>query len=696
MDQFTIQYRDLYWLIRKEIEALAWQINMQMGNQVFIQRQLENLAENRVPALCLKDKFKGKTGVLLGGGPSLDEVLPWVQEHRDKLVIVAVSRVCRRLLDFGVQPHVVVSIDPHPISFDVSKELLRYESGTLLVASHHITPLLAAQWQGPMVYLGPAFPWETSLNVENLPNQGPTVTNTALTVAIEMGLSQIVLAGVDLCYTRDGMTHAKGSNEHKVGPLLGSVNVQVETNGGWMAETRHSFSNAVSMMGNQARNALNRDCRIVNPAAGAARIPNVDFIALEDIEFEPMTQSAESLIDELLPASDSQARSAHNRGMQRELARVNGRLRRIRALTEDALKCNDGLFGRKGMTADFKYKKRMDKIERRLDKEFDDLTPLVKTYGMRHFLRLVRPDKSKEWSDEEIEATGKRYYEAYRASADTVLKVVKRAQTLLKARMQEEQEHVPIEQLADHWEKEHTPGRADVWKQRHQERIGQLSVPQQQRLEKLHNDFESEMSCTETAQMRWSRDNYTLKPVRGKAAVLFENESVQELQTLADSLGKSTQDEAEELHQLVLGYLAELSGEPKQALQHYAAVTSAPQVEDALRRISILTLEIDDAHNALLALDCLAAISPIYEPQYAELLRLLNRPQDALDAYTEYLKKAPDDLGTMLKLGRLYEDMEVWEAARWAYGYVLELDPKNSAAQELLQRLPVAKSESSL
>ena len=53
--------------------------------------------------------------------------------------------------------------------------------------------------------------------------------------------------------------------------------------------------------------------------------------------------------------------------------------------------------------------------------------------------------------------------------------------------------------------------------------------------------------------------------------------------------------------------------------------------------------------------------------------------------YKDYLKKVPDDLATMMKLGTLYKDLRAGEAARMAFNYVLDRDPGNGAAKAMLE-----------
>ena len=232
VDSFLPEYAELNWETRDFIDAFAWKIKVQLGNQTFIARQLENLAENRISAACLKNLFPGKTAVLLAGGPSLDDHLPWIKQHRDQLVVLAVSRIARRLKEVDLVPDIFFSVDPNQASFDVSKEMLYFGDKTLFVNSFHVVPQLLSQWQGPMAFVGNRFPWPEESAQQFINAPGPTVTHTAFGIAMQMGFKQIILAGVDLCFSPEGYSHAKGSYERHAGPQFNQFDTQVRTQPG--------------------------------------------------------------------------------------------------------------------------------------------------------------------------------------------------------------------------------------------------------------------------------------------------------------------------------------------------------------------------------------------------------------------------------------------------------------------------------
>ena len=701
VDAYTSEYRQAVSEITQQLDAVLWAYNCQLSNPTFVQRQLQNLVEEHVPGEVLRDSFSGKTALLLGGGPSLDEVLPWARKHQDEVVILAVSRICRRLREAGVVPHLVVSIDPTELSFDISKELLLLDERVIFAHANHVTYPLLAQWRGRSVFLDRRYPWVSKQDTHNITAAGPTVTNTAFALARAMGFARVVFGGIDLCHSSDGYSHAKGSNERDAGPRLGGTGMRVKTNAGREAETTPDFFNAITSFGIQAVAARDSGIEVINPAADAAVIDGVEYRPLEQIELGDALDAFESL-HACLPVDSPEMRLANLSRMQRELARANGRLRSVVELAEEALECNAGLFGRDGKTADFRHKKRMDKIEHHLDTRLRDVSEIVRMFSSRAFLHM--PPSDRDWTDSEIEQAGNTYYTAYRDNAREVLKLVERAQDRLATAIEEESGGPDFERLFGQWQEDRVPGRAQVWRHRHPRAAAALSTTLQERFASFDSAFQCLMQQRDTSHAIKVRNEVSLTPVRGRLQALFKERNQQELRNTVRQLQNLDAPEAIQLVHLAAAYLAELEDEPDRAFAAYgeliedvradlergAEETPNPRLEDALRRMVFIAMSQDWRDQALLILETLAGLAPAYEPQFAELLRLSGNLEAAANVYTDYLSKAPDDHVAMLRLGKLYRAMGAVEAARTAFAYILESDPDNKAAQSLLEEIETA------
>ncbi len=686
---FPGAYQELFFSIQTLCNQQEYLVRRRLQNQTFKLAQLKNLAENHTPSPCLRNLFQGRTAVLLAGGPSLDDILPWVQEHRDSLLVLAVSRICRRLLDVGLTPDIIFSIDPHQVSFDVSKETLYFWKDSLLVHSYHVSPMLLAQWRGKNIYLGNRFPWQSKLNRESLTMAGPTVSNTALSVAVEMGVSRIILAGVDLCHSRDGYTHAAGSNEHAAGPQLAQTTTQVETNGGWMAETTSDFLSAIDILALQVEHAAEHNTAVINPSPGSARVQGVAHVPLEEITLEPVPQPAREILADI-PASLTIEQRQHDlQQVEEELRWITGQLAHIRKLCQEALECNEGLFGRKGKKQDFKYKKRMDKIERKLNSTYGRSTVFVKEYGAYDLLQMTILGDEGDWTETEIEEAATTYYTKYGETAKTLQKLIDAARKRVRSRRNEDAEQPDCSELFTRWSQEKTPGRLQVWFEQHGKTMQDIPAAMQDRARQLEEEFARLMDSTaDSAHMQRSKKFAELTELRGKILMYFQKKDVQALENLQRSLAQHPDPDAEKYRALCQGLYHELNEEWEKAIEAYQQLFEAQDdilLEDALLRIASISLQRNDLDNGFLALENLSHLSPIYLQQCGDLLRLTGNHQQALDTYLSYLERVPNDIETMLKTGKYYRELGIEEGARAIFTHILSLDPDNSAARKLLE-----------
>lgn len=693
-DLHLAAYQECGRKLQTELENSRWALTAGIGSEIFFRLQLTNLQENQLSAVCLEDLFRDKTAVILGGGPSLDSTLPWISENRDRLVVIAVSRVARRLLEVGLSPDIFVSIDPHQVSFDVSKEVLKFWEKSILVHHYHVSSKLLGQWRGRKLFLGTRFGWPTHWNDTYLDTQGPTVTNCIIVLALHMGFANVLLAGVDLCFSKEGFTHAQGSNEHQAGPQLGRGQLWVETNGGWLAETTPDFNHSINVIAEQAKAAQKKGCRLVNLSESAAKVPGVEFLPTEAVSPTPLPRPALELILDRLPEDSVETRNDFYVNMLRELGTAVQELEAIKALSLEALDTNARFAGwqgdNKGSPDD---RKKLDDIESQLNREHSVFSRIVKQIGIREFLTLAHSDQDKTWEKEDVDRMMQRYYEAYRDSADRILQMLQETQDRLHCRLEEEKASPDFERLISQWETDGQPGRALVWKTRHSETP--VPEPVLARFNELEGQYNTVLDEAETLHMARAKIWSQLGPVCGKLKVMFKRNEQNNLKHLLTGLQPLPGEEANALYHLGSGFLAELNKNIDGAMGEYQQVIDllmekqdvTAALEEALLRVFVISLDRSDVENALLAGNCLSELSPAYLPYYADLLRLTGDKMSALDVYTGYLEKAQTDIPVMLKLGNLYLELGIKEGARQMFSSVLAREPENTAARRLLSSI---------
>ncbi|MBF0098166.1 MAG: DUF115 domain-containing protein [Magnetococcales bacterium] len=702
LDGFSEAYTLLWKQFEEEFNDYQAQVGREIGSRVFMVKGLENLAENQIAAECLLGSFAGKSAILLAGGPSLPESFAWVKANRDRLVVLAVSRIAAQLQEAGICPDCFFAIDPHDIIFHQSKAMLAFWQQSLLINVYHLNPRLLGQWQGRSLFMGPLFPWDTPLNpTRQLSFPGITVSHQALGMAIEMGFTQIILAGFDLCYDQHGFTHAAGSEERKTGPFAAPLELWVETNGGWKAETKHEFLIAIPSLEQLAQYARVRGSQVINPAPGAAKVAFVQHLPWQEVVLSADAMDARQRLQELLPPDGPEQRLRHYEKINAELLRVRTLVQQVSRLSIEAITCNDRLFGRKGKPADFKYKLRMDEIERTLDETLRTTSTLVKKWGVADFLKLSRPDKDKEWSDREIEETGRRYYEIYRDSAGALTRLLDDIRQRLRARTEEEKNHPSFKVLFSQWQRDHHPGR--VFRLLARQEGGLTAFPEgvQSTLQGLIDSYQQALQETETDYKAYLFQRMaTPQVVRTRVIKLFRQKERDRLLTFAEGLEQSLAESAvtgamdrmvmahkEQYVLLIRGLAAELANDPALAESCFRQITLPVLLTDALQRMLTIMLLRQDLLGALPIAKQLSERATVHIPHYGDLLRLTGQREEAVAVYSGFVQLAKNDLVTLNKLGKLLGELGERERARQVFCQVLQIDPGNRAAQLFWQQL---------
>lgn len=156
-------------------------------------------------------QFAGMPALVVAAGPSLDDALPYIVEHRKRFLVIAVGRSLNRLLQGKVRPDLLVTGDGQ----DMVRNQFKFKPPKLPVAAStftnpdligeldriffmEMTAVGLLEWvQGKIGEMGEIHP-------------GGNVASAAMSVAVELGCNPVLTVGFDLSYTDDGKTHASG------------------------------------------------------------------------------------------------------------------------------------------------------------------------------------------------------------------------------------------------------------------------------------------------------------------------------------------------------------------------------------------------------------------------------------------------------------------------------------------------------
>lgn len=682
-------YAELSWRVNELLTQLHWYSNAMLGSEAFITQQLNNVVDNKYPSKLLENAFLQNTVVLLAGGPSLDDALPWVYEHRDNIVVFAVSRISKRLLQVGIEPDFIFSVDPGWVSFNVSKDMLQFSDRPILVHSYHAVSVLVSQWQGISLYMGDKFPWKSSLNEANIEAIGPTVTNAALNAAFHFGFKRIILAGVDLCFTKDGYTHARGSNEHQAGPRFNLTSLQVETNGGYMAPTGCDYAAAIDSLSAQARLITSAGRRIINVSEHSAKINFVEYMPLHTVNVDGQCCNVPNITAARLAGRN--IGNSYYRRVVNELNRSRFNIAAIQHLAEQARRLNDEMYSEHGVIENYKDKKNLDKIERKLKTEHRHFSKVVKKFGIRRFIGLAKPFSDEDWTADEAKRLGNVFYEAYQEGAKNILQLLDAAISRLAARQEESCASPDFKLLIEQVWRDQSYARVRLWRERYSP---QLISPE---VNLIFGEFEARVSeCVNSDHgfIGYLKSQGGLDFAKQRSGILFRYKKIEELRNLLLGLGKYEPREAAEPYiHLVNGYIAELENDPQAALDEYQKIVDGggALLEEALARIAGICIQLDDAAMADLSLQCLSQLNSMYLPLYAEMRRLHGDMMAAVDAYNNYINQFPEDNVVQMKLVMLYIDCGIYDAAEMMLDYILRVNPELESALEIKKRLSQMK-----
>lgn len=692
VDSYLVEYSATNVKIVKELEVNFFFTRATVGVFPFMTKQLMNITENKYPSSILDNVFKDRTCIILGGGPSLDNDIEWIKYNQKNIVIIAVSRIARTLLKHNLTPHIIVSVDPYDVSFDVSKELLNLPKEVIFLQANCVHPSLLSQWHGKSIYIGARYPWEESSDEGCNTIGGPTVTNTALKSAIEMGFTNILLSGVDLCYSQTGITYAKDSNEASIGPTLGEPGILVNTYAGYKAETLIEYDNAVLALSQQATEALKQGINIYNLSINAAIAENVVYIPTEALSFENEKEDIWELISKVIPDYTSEFIKKDNNLVLSNASKMLKDIQEIKILAEEALLCNKKLFQSKGKESEnYKFKIRMDKIEKKFNIHYKKSSAFVKNFGLDKFITAVQTSHE-DWSDEQIEETGRIYYQAYLDSSEMLIEHLQATTKRIKSRIEEEKKSPNLDLLFNQWAADQHFGRAAVWIEN--PRINTPFLPDQikEKQEKFINNFNKIIDERETPHLERAKRHASLTNVKRKIIVLFHQHNIDGLNVMAKSLQQfdNKHDEfnkAQELFTLSMALSSMLLKDYNSALTYFDSLPEEKIEEDELQQIISILLKLKLYNRAEITLKSLSNISNIYTQQYAKILHLLGKSEKSIEVYTQYLEENPKSVSAWIALAKIHIDLGSEDSAKMALQYALLIEPQNNIAQEYLATL---------
>ena len=165
----------------------------------------------------LRQRHKGEPAVIVSAGPSLRKNKHLLKDLKDRAVLIAVQTTLQPMLEMGVEPHYVTSLDYHEICTRFF-ERLPATLNTELVAEPKAASAILRMYPGPVSLLGNRFA-ELTLREMRLAKPeltgGATVAHLAFYLAEHLGCDPIIFVGQDLGFS-EGLCYAPGTSYEDV------------------------------------------------------------------------------------------------------------------------------------------------------------------------------------------------------------------------------------------------------------------------------------------------------------------------------------------------------------------------------------------------------------------------------------------------------------------------------------------------
>ncbi|MBU3105430.1 motility associated factor glycosyltransferase family protein [Clostridium gasigenes] len=194
------------------VDSLSFMVLSNRFGEVFIRNLIWNLdIINKSTSIDkIKGKYKDVPAIIVSAGPSLEENIKSMVRNKEALknyLVVAGSRTLKALIENGINPNLIVTIDPVDENYEMISEYIN--SDIPLAFYEYSNRKILSEYKGEKIYLSSILSKVVEeLNTLKSIYLGGSVAHTAVDVARTLACNPIIFAGQDLAYTNE-KHHAK-------------------------------------------------------------------------------------------------------------------------------------------------------------------------------------------------------------------------------------------------------------------------------------------------------------------------------------------------------------------------------------------------------------------------------------------------------------------------------------------------------
>jgi len=231
-----------------------------------------------------KNKFKGIPGLAVASGPSLDKTIDYIKYFKNKSLIISAPTSLKPLINKGIKPDIVASVDPQPITIEQFKDV--DIDGIYLLANEHTYPEVVKLFKDRVIF------FEITPSYKDIEKKGNifvsgTVATSLLSFLLYCGCDPIILMGFDFSF--DGKKHhvsnsfyEKIDNKFKIfEEKYDELNlIEVEGNYKEKVKTDKVYYLYLKIVSNYIKNN-NEKTKFINCTYGGAKIEGTELLTPE-------------------------------------------------------------------------------------------------------------------------------------------------------------------------------------------------------------------------------------------------------------------------------------------------------------------------------------------------------------------------------------------------------------------------------
>lgn len=209
--------------VHSRIEVLGNSVEDSLQGFEQYLKNINWIAKSKNP-MELKGKFKDIPAIVVAAGPSLNKNIEELKKTNGKVIIIAVDTIVQRLINEGIVPHFVCSIERISQVYDYFFKDKVYPKEITLVAPPLLDGRVFDSFNGELILPFRSevseFRWfQRLLEIEGDigMQMGLSCANIAFGLANHLGCSPIIFTGQDLAYGEtEGETHASGTTYDEI------------------------------------------------------------------------------------------------------------------------------------------------------------------------------------------------------------------------------------------------------------------------------------------------------------------------------------------------------------------------------------------------------------------------------------------------------------------------------------------------